>query len=213
MASEAVKSFRAARSLAPQGQLGALLWRDWRFLTLAAGMALGLFAQIGLLAHLFSLLVPPLGSQLAGLAVAAATGAAMAGRMLAGWLLAPSIDRRLVAAGNYGIQIAASLLMVLAAGESVPLLLLGVLLFGSGIGNATSLPPLIAQLEFNEADVPRVVALIVAIAQAGYAFAPVVFGIIRDVSAGLGSPNVPLFFVAAATIQAAAALCLLAGRR
>jgi MFS family permease len=204
---------RAARSLAPQGQLGALLWRDWRFLTLAAGMALGLFAQIGLLAHLFSLLVPPLGSQLAGLAVAAATGAAMAGRMLAGWLLAPSIDRRLVAAGNYGIQIAASLLMVLAAGESVPLLLLGVLLFGSGIGNATSLPPLIAQLEFNEADVPRVVALIVAIAQAGYAFAPVVFGIIRDVSAGLGSPNVPLFFVAAATIQAAAALCLLAGRR
>jgi MFS family permease len=34
---------------------GALLWRDRRFLTLSAGMGLGLFAQIGLVAHLFSL--------------------------------------------------------------------------------------------------------------------------------------------------------------
>ncbi len=42
---------------------GPLLWRDRRFLTLAAGMALGLFAQIGLIAHLFSLLVPALGAQ------------------------------------------------------------------------------------------------------------------------------------------------------
>jgi MFS family permease len=32
------------------------VWSDWRLATLAAGMALGLFAQIGLLAHLFSLL-------------------------------------------------------------------------------------------------------------------------------------------------------------
>jgi hypothetical protein len=44
---------------------GGQLWRDWRFVTLAAGMALGLFAQIGLLAHLFSLLVPALGARAA----------------------------------------------------------------------------------------------------------------------------------------------------
>ena len=54
---------------------GALLWRDRRFLTLAAGMALGLFAQIGLVAHLFSLLVPALGAQRAGLAMGAGDGA------------------------------------------------------------------------------------------------------------------------------------------
>ena len=46
---------------------------------------------------------------------------------------------------------------------------LGVLLFGLGIGNATSLPPLIAQVEFVGDDVPRVVALTVAIGQAVYA--------------------------------------------
>jgi hypothetical protein len=42
---------------------GVLLWSDPKFLTLSAGMALGLFAQIGLTAHLFSLLVPTLGAQ------------------------------------------------------------------------------------------------------------------------------------------------------
>ena len=41
---------------------GSLLWRDLKFLTIAAGMALGLFAQIGLIVHLFSLLVPALGA-------------------------------------------------------------------------------------------------------------------------------------------------------
>jgi MFS family permease len=36
-------------------------WRERRFTTLVAGAALGLFAQIGLVAQLFSLLVPALG--------------------------------------------------------------------------------------------------------------------------------------------------------
>ncbi|KAG0775900.1 hypothetical protein G6F22_012967 [Rhizopus arrhizus] len=42
------------------------LWRDRAFLTLSGGMALGLFAQIGLIAHLLSLLAPLLGAQMAG---------------------------------------------------------------------------------------------------------------------------------------------------
>jgi MFS family permease len=50
-----------------QPLLGRLLWRDLKFITLSAGMALGLFAQIGLIAHLFSLLVSALGAQQAGL--------------------------------------------------------------------------------------------------------------------------------------------------
>ena len=62
------------------------VWSDWRLVTLAAGMALGLFAQIGLLAHLFSLLVPALGAQLAGFAAGGATASAILGRTLVGWL-------------------------------------------------------------------------------------------------------------------------------
>ncbi len=52
---------------------GSQLWRNPQFITLALGMALGLFAQIGLIAHLFSLLVPALGAQIAGVATGAVT--------------------------------------------------------------------------------------------------------------------------------------------
>ncbi len=99
VASTAVTS-SAARPLP-----GRLLWRNLTFLTLAAGMALGLFAQIGLIAHLFSLLVPALGAQLAGVAMGGATAAAIVGRTLVGWLMPVGADRRLVACTSYGVQI------------------------------------------------------------------------------------------------------------
>ena len=51
---------RAPRVSAPapaeRSRLVLALWRDPKFLMLSAGMALGLFAQIGLITHLFSLL-------------------------------------------------------------------------------------------------------------------------------------------------------------
>jgi hypothetical protein len=159
---------------------GALLWRDRRFLTLSAGMGLGLFAQIGLVAHLFSLLVPALGAQRAGLAMGLVTVLAIVGRTLLAWMMPPGADRRLLACLGYALQLAGSLTLIAAGGSSVPLLLLGVVLFGAGFGNATSLPPLIAQVEFVREDVPRVVGLIVGISQGGYAFAPALFGLVRE---------------------------------
>jgi len=195
---------------------GSQLWRDPRFLTLAAGMALGLFAQIGLIAHLFSLLVPAFGAQSAGLAMAAATAAAIVGRTLVGWLMPAGADRRLVACASYVVQIAGALAFIVAGGTNIALLWVGVILFGAGIGNATSLPPLIAQVEFTAEDVPRVVALIVAIAQGTYAFAPAAFGLMRE----LASPETlqpagaaPYVFAAAALVQVLAMGALLAGRR
>ena len=161
---------------------GSRLWRDAKFLTLAAGMALGLFAQIGLAVHLFSLLVPALGATPAGLAMGLVTAMAIVGRTLIGWAMPADADRRLVACASYAVQIAGCVAFIAADGTSVPLLLLGVVLFGAGFGNGTWLPPLIAQVEFAGDDVPRVVALIVAISQATYAFAPVVFGMIREFS-------------------------------
>ena len=191
--------------------LSAALWRERRFLTLAAGMTIGLFVQVGLIAHLFSLLVPALGEALAGIAMGAATAAAIAGRTLVGWLMPPGADRRAIACVNYVVQIAGSLAFLSAAGTNVPLLVLGVLLFGVGIGNTTSLPPLIAQAEFAEADVGRVVSLIVAISQAAYAFAPAAFGMIRELSGA--NAGTMLFFATAAVIQALAITAFLAGRR
>ena len=185
--------------------------RDRRFLTLAAGMALGLFAQIGLLAHLFSLLVPVLGEGMAGLAMGGATLAAILGRSLVGWVMPVSADRRVVASLSYAVQVGGSLLFLLAAGEGGMWLALGIALFGLGIGNATSLPPQIAQQEFTPPEAARVVPLIVAIGQAGYAFAPAAFGLLRIGPLGGAEAGAALFACAAA-IQLAAIACFLAGR-
>jgi hypothetical protein len=159
---------------------GPALWRDGRFRTLAAGMALGLFAQIGLLAHLFSLVVPALGETGAGFTVGLATLAAILGRTAMGWFLPAGADRRVAAALSYGVQMLGGVVLILSGGHAAPLIVAGAVLFGAGIGNATSLPPLIAQVEFASADALRAVALIVAISQAGYAFAPAAFGLVRD---------------------------------
>jgi hypothetical protein len=201
----------AARSL-----LGASLWRDRGFVTLALGTALGLFAQIGLLAHLFSLLVPAVGAALAGIAISAATVAAIAGRTLVGWLMPVGADRRLVACGSLAVQIAGSIAFLIAGGAHIPWLVLGIILFGVGIGNATSLPPLIAQAEFAREEVSRVVALNVAISQGTYAFAPASFGLIREFAPQAGvmaAAAAPYLFAAAALLQAAAVAAFLAGRR
>ena len=107
-------------------------------------------------------------------------------------------------------------LVLAGAGEqNVGFILLGVLLFGSGIGNATSLPPLIAQVEFARQDVPRVIALIVGIAQAAYAFAPAAFGVLLALSSGNDvrfGRGTGVFFLSAAILQCAATAALLAGR-
>jgi len=192
------------------------LWASRSFVTLAAGMALGLFAQIGLIAHLFSLLVPALGAQLASIAAAAATAAAIAGRTFVGWLMPVGADRRLFGCASYFVQILGSVAFLLAAGDNLTLLLFGVALFGAGIGNTTSLPPLIAQVEFAKEDVSRVVPFIVAIGQGTYAFAPATFGFIREFAPQWGATSAgaaPWLFIAAAAIQALAAAAFLLGRR
>ncbi|MCV0439228.1 MAG: MFS transporter [Hydrogenophaga sp.] len=193
---------------------GRLLWRNRRFLSLALGMSAGLFAQIGLLAHLFSVLVPALGAQAAGWAMGFATACAIAGRMFVARLLPAGTQRRFVAALAYGVQLAGSIVLLCVDAQQVAWILLGVALFGSGIGNATSLPPLIAQAEFAREDVPRVVALVVAMAQASYAFAPAVFGFVLS-AAGAGGPhlgvNTSAFLLTVAAVQVLAIVSFLAG--
>jgi MFS family permease len=195
---------------------GRQLWRSRQFLTLAAGMAAGLFAQIGLIAHLFSLLVPTMGAQVAGLTMGLATACAISGRYIAARMLPIGVDRRLVCCAAYTVQLIGSIVLLAADEPQIGLILSGVVLFGFGIGNATSLPPLVAQMEFAKDDVGRVVALIVATSQATYSFAPAVFGLVLTASDSAGAHighDTMTFFFAAAAIQALAVACFLIGRR
>lgn len=178
--------------------------RSRRFITISAAFSLGLFAQIGLLAHLVARLTPVLGIEHAGFLVSLATICAVIGRAAAGkWV--GQHDRRLVAAGNFVMQIGGVLLLIFGGGPVG--LTLGCVLFGLGIGNLTSFPPLIVQKEFEREDVATAVALIVAINQAVFAFAPAVIGALRDVTADYRTP-----FMLAALIQFLAAIIILLGR-
>ena len=122
------------------------LLRQPGFVTISVAFALGLFAQIGLFAHLIARLEPSFGSGLAAAAISLITLCAVAGRTLLGWLLGGH-DRRLAAAANLLMQSTGALL--LAFGEGMAPLAAGCVLFGLGVGNLTSLPPLIAQREFR----------------------------------------------------------------
>ena len=141
--------------------------------------------------HTISLLVPALGAQLAGFAAGGATASAMLG------------------CANYAVQILSSLAFLFAAGDNIRFIRCG------EIGNTTSLPPMIAQAEFSQEDVSRVVPLIVAVGQGTYAFAPAVFGLIRELAPRWGSASAgaaPWLFLAAVLIQTLAVVAFFAGR-
>jgi MFS family permease len=182
----------------------AVLLADRGFVTLSAAFALGMFAQVGVIAHLVTRLAPLVGTVNAAAAVSLATASAVTGRVLLGLLLGDA-DRRLVAAGNFAMQ--ACGVMLLAVGSNTVVLACGCVLFGLGIGSLLSLPPLIAQREFAAADVPRVVALVTAVNQAVFAFAPTILGILSEISGGYAVP-----FLIAATIQVLAGAVVVASR-
>ena len=191
--------------------IGPTLWRERRFLTLAAAMSLGLFAQIGLITQLFSLMAPTTGVRLAGGIMALATGCGMAGRLIMARLPGRCADLRLAAAASYAVQALGTLILWSAGPEHLAFFLLGIVFFGLGIGNATSLPPLIAQAEFAPTDVARVVARSVALSQSLYALAPAVLaGLISGGSAegsSLGS-DTGVYFAVIFSLQSVAAACL-----
>lgn len=169
------------------------LWAQPRMRSLSLAFAVGIAAQIGLLSQLFSLLAPSLGEGGAGAAMSLATACAILGRTVTGWWVREAAEMRLAAMLTFWVQVAGCLVFLAAEGPAA--LWLGCVLFGLGIGNLLSLPPLIAAAEFPPADVARVVALVTAVNQAFYALTPMLFGVLRDV-AGQG-----LMLVVCAVLQ------------
>jgi MFS family permease len=182
------------------------LWRQPAFRSLSLSFAIGLVAQMGLLTVLFSILAPSLGEGGAGLAISAATACAVVGRTVVGTLLPENADRRVAGMLNFLLQAVGSAALAMADGNPA-LLVLGAVLFGLGIGNLLSLPPLIAQRDWPPAEVARVVAMVTAVNQAFYAFGPGLFGAAME-SFGAWAPP-----AAAGVLQLAAAAVLMTGRR
>jgi cyanate permease len=166
--------------------------------------SLALFAQVGLIAHLVSLLVPRLGESVAAAAVSLMTVCAITGRLVLASALG-EFDRRIATAINLLLQVCGVTLLATSGGSLWSFA--GCALFGLAAGNVISLPPLIAQAELDRADVLRAVALMTAVNQALFAFAPGVFGVLRDLTGSYGLP-----LALAAALQLAGAILILVGR-
>jgi predicted MFS family arabinose efflux permease len=165
------------------------LWRQAPFRSLSLAFALGLTAQMGLLTTLFSILAPSLGEQGAGWTMSLATACAVIGRTVVGMALPPGLDRRRVGVLNFLLQAVGCAILAMAMGGA-GMLVLGAVLFGLGIGNLLSLPPLIAQAEWPAAEVAAVIAMVTAVNQAMYAFGPGAFGLALDIWGAWAPPAV-----------------------
>lgn len=157
------------------------LWsilRSARFQTISIPFALALMAQVGLLTLQLAYLSPLIGAVAAGWAVSLTASSALLGRTVTG-LFVDKINRRTAAGGNFLVQ--ASGVAILATSHTVPMLNLGCILFGLGVGNTTSLPSLIVHQEFPSQFFARIVSLVVAINQ--FTFASLVFCLVVEVVA------------------------------
>jgi MFS family permease len=202
-ASVAANELHIVRADYPRASL-AQLFSCRCFATLSASFALGMFAQVGVVAHLVTRLAPTLGVAQAAAALSVITASAVVGRVLLGAALG-NTDRRVVAAANFVMQAAG--VGLLAVGTAAITIVPGCILFGLGVGNLLTLPPLIAQRELPPETVSRAVALITAVNQAVFAFAPALLGVLREVS---GSYLLP--FLVAAAVQLVAACVVILGR-
>jgi predicted MFS family arabinose efflux permease len=195
---EGALTSRPPKATLTRGQL----LRDRRFVTMSAPFALGLFAQVGLFTHLIVWLSPVFGASGAAAALSLTAVCAVIGRTLLGWFIGDR-DRRLAASASFLIQ--ATGVILLTFGGGLITLLLGCILFGLGVGNLISLPPLIAQNEFERGDVGPVFALVTAINQTVFALAPAFFGQLRDATA---SYVLPFTIAAAAYLMSALIVAL-----
>ena len=130
--------------------------------------------------------------------------AALLGRIALG-LLSDRVDLRKLAAVNIGAQGAA--LAMMAAWPSPTALVAASLVFGLGVGNLITFPPLLAREEFGQRSFGTVFGLVGAATQAGVALGPGLMGVLYDV---LGSYRTALWCLVA--LEAVAAVSILGGR-
>ncbi len=160
---------------------GALL-RSLHFWSVALPFALALAAQVGLIVHLTSILLPVLGPSRTAAAFALTSVAAMAGRIAVG-LVIDRLHQRRAAAISFVSQ-AAGLAAMLLLPDRPAALFAGCALFGFSVGNVITFPALIVQREFPGRSFGAVVGLSTAVGQFAFAFAPALFGLLRAATGG-----------------------------
>ena len=150
-------------------------------------------------------LTPRLGAERAALTLSLTTLAAIIGRLATGVFI-DRVDRRLACAANLAVQAVAVVTMIGWPSPSV--LYVACALFGLGVGNMTTFPGLVVQVEYPKEHFSRVVSFVVAINQFTFAFGPGLLGAIRDWS---GSYTAAL--AVCVGCEVVAAIVIVMGRR
>lgn len=192
------------RLTAYAGQAQAL--RSLHFWSVSLPFALALAAQVGFIVHQVAFLLPHLGNDGAGVAIAATAIAAAVGRLA----FAPVIDRlnqRRAAAVSFASQ-AVGLGLMLVLPEQPIALYVGSVVFGLSVGNVITLPALIVQREFSPQSFGLVIGLSSMVGQATLAFGPTLLGVARDATGGYGAA-----LVLCMVLQLVASVTVLVPRR
>lgn len=180
--------------------------RTHRFQTQVLAFGIGLMVQIGFMSHHVKIAVPVLGASGAVTVVSAAAIAAFVGRLLLA-RFADRLDPRHIGGGVLLLAAAALIGIALLPGPA-SLTALSIV-FGSTIGNVTTLAPLVIRREFGAASFGTVFGLAATLNQLMMSLGPSLYGGLRD---WLGS-YAPALVLCALLDVLAAAILLWGGRQ
>jgi MFS family permease len=170
------------------------------FRAISIAFTLVFAAQVGGIAHQFNLVSDRLDEATAAFSVSLLAFCSAAGRLVGG-VVATRLALRKLAVVMALVQLAG--LVVLGAGSSRVVVLVGAALLGVSIGNLLLLQPLLLAESFGVRDYPRIYSLCQLLSTTGVAGGPVLVGLMHDAFDGYG-----LAFAAAAACSAASATIL-----
>lgn len=173
------------------------------FRTITLAWTLALLAQVGGIAHLFSLVDDRVGADTAALAVSVLAASSMVGRLAGGWLLVRVAMRRACLTWMAVQAVGLAGLGLLDAGAG---LVVCASLFGFSVGNILLLHPIVLAEVFGVRDFPGIFSLSQLISTAGVAGGPFVLGVLRDTTDGY-----EVAYLVAMAVSLAASGTVLAG--
>ena len=147
------------------------------FQAITAAWTLALLAQVGGIAHLFTVSSERLDRGTATLAVSVLAAGSIVGRLTGGAVL----HRVSVRGFSFLVMLVqASGLVLLAAAGTRPAIVAGAAVFGLSVGNVLLLQPVVLADVFGVRDYPRIFSLSQLVSTFGVAAGPIVVGVIRD---------------------------------
>ena len=174
--------------------------RSRTFVMITVAQLFAMFAQVGGMAHVYSLGADRLSAGTAAVAVSVVAFSSFCGRF------AGSLVMRRTSVATFGVAVLVLQTVGAAAmglSHSTATLLVATAVFGVTIGNALLIQPLLVAEAFGVSDFARIVAWSQLLATAGIAGGPAAVGLLRDLS---GSYTTPFFLIGAASLVGAVAV-------